>query len=132
MNLENGYLSDEEINMLIHEIEQGDLVMAPPDMKTDVLRSAGNKKREFVMYCFRVITSVAAAIAILLVIPGNLNGKAVPTEIPSREEVLKTQDYLSREEVLDETGLIQKIKKNIAILESNIASAIMMNENGGK
>lgn len=132
MNLENGYLSDEELNTLIHEIEQGDLVMAPPDMKADVLRRAGNKKREFVMYCFRVITSVAAAIAILLVIPGNINDKAVPTEIPSREEVLKTQDYLSREEVLDETSLIQKIKKNIAILESNISSAIMMNENGGK
>lgn len=132
MNLENGYLSDEELNMLIHEIEQGDLVMAPPDMKTDVLRRAGNQKREFVMYCFRVITSVAAAIAILLVIPGNTNDKAVPTEIPSREEVLKTQDYLSREDVLDETSLIKKIKKNIAILESNISSAIMMNENGGK
>ncbi len=132
MNLGNTYLSDEELDALIHEIEQGDLVMAPPDIKRNVLRRMENPKRAFVMYCFRVITSVAAAIAIMLLLPGAINGKQFNTEIPSREEVLKKQEYVSREEALDETGFVQKFLKNLAILEGNIASAIMMNENGGK
>lgn len=132
MNLNNRYLSDEELNALISEIEQDDLIMAPPDLKAEVLRRMVDTKRTFIMYCFRVITSVAAAIVLILLLPGTINGKQSDREIPSREEVLKKQEYVSREEALDDTGFIQKLFNQFAVLEGNIASAIMMNENGGE
>lgn len=132
MDFETTYLSDEELNELINEIEKNDLVMAPPEIKEKVLKKATDNKKEFVMYCFRVLTSVAAAIAILLIIPGTMANGTGETQIPSREEVLQTQKYLSKEEALEEEGFVEKVLKNLAILEKNRVSAILMNENGGK
>ena len=132
MDFETTYLSDEELNELINEIEKNDLVMAPPEIKEKVLKKATDNKKEFVMYCFRVLTSVAAAIAILLIIPGTMANGTGETQIPSREEVLQTQKYLSKEEALEEEGVVEKVLKNLAILEKNRVSAILMNENGGK
>lgn len=132
MDFETTYLSDEELNELINEIEKNDLVMAPPEIKEKVLKKATDNKKEFVMYCFRVLTSVAAAIAILLIIPGTMANGNGETQIPSREEVLQTQKYLSKKEALEEEGFVEKVLKNLAILEKNRVSAILMNENGGK
>lgn len=132
MDFETTYLSDEELNELINEIEKNDLVMAPPEIKEKVLKKATDNKKEFVMYCFRVLTSVAAAIAILLIIPGTMANGTGETQIPSREEVLQTQKYLSKKEALEEEGFVEKVLKNLAILEKNRVSAILMNENGGK
>lgn len=134
MDLENTYLSDEELNALISEIEQGDLVMAPPEIKVKVLHRTVDKKREFVGYCFRVITSVAAAIVMLVLLP---RGEAVNNsemKIPTREEVLKTQEYVSKEAILDKKSYVKKMIENIAIRigDDNIFSVIIMNENGGK
>lgn len=125
MEFRNEYLSDEELAVLIHEIEQNDLVMAPPDIRSNVLCRTVSKKREFVTYCFRVGTSVAAAIVILFLLPRVLEEQTFESKMPSREEVLAMQEYVSKEEALDETGFIQKIKRNII-------SAISMNENGGE
>lgn len=135
MNFENEYLSEEELKSLICEIEKDDLVMAPPVIKEKVLSRVKNKKRDFTMYCFRVIASAAAAIMMLFALPGVLGNispkisEAVEetyennihkVDIPTRQEVLASQRYVSKEEVLDETGFLQKVFKSIALLEKNI------------
>ncbi len=135
MNFENEYLSEEELNSLICEIEKDDLVAAPPDIKEKVLSRVKNKKRDFTMYCFRVIASAAAAIVMLFALPGvlgNISPKISEAvgetyennmqklDIPTRQEVLASQRYASKEEVLDETGFLQKVFKSIALLEKNI------------
>lgn len=147
MNEEIGYLSDEELDALIFRIEQNEQVMAPPCIKERLLYRTKNKKRDFRMYCFRVVASVAAAIVMLFMLPqimGNIDSKTFDavsegyesemtrTDIPTRQEVLATQKYASKEEVLDETGFLQKIIQSIPMLEQSIDFQIMNGQNGGK
>ena len=73
------YLSDADLKALIMQIEQQELVMAPPDLKDWILREVQaetktqtetkDKKAEFRRYCFRVWTSVAAAILLIFMLP---------------------------------------------------------------
>ena len=106
MSLENEYLSDEELNALINEIEQGDLVMAPPGIREKVLEEARSKNTDFIRYCFQVVASAAAAIILLFLLPA-VSKDMMPKvtgdyeeKIPTREEVLATQQYATREEVV--------------------------------
>lgn len=139
MSFENEYLSDEELNALIREIERNDLVMAPPDIMEKVLTQTKNKKRDFTMYCFRVAASAAAAIVMLFTLPGVLQNMSpkisdvvtdayqkemYETDIPTRQEVLAKQKYASKEEVLDETGFLNKIFQSISLVEKNIDFSI--------
>ena len=139
MSYEKEYLSDEELNALICAIEQDDLVMAPPCIEERVLCRIKNKKKDFRMYCFRVVASAAAAIVMLFMLPqvmGDMSPKIADempgTDIPTRQEVLATQGYASKEEVLDETGFLQKFIQNISVLEQSIDFQIMNGQNGGK
>lgn len=89
------YLSDADLETLIMQIEQQELVMAPPDLKDRILgkvqkeaksqetakahtemgtqvrysQKGVSKKAEFRRYCFRVWTSVAAAILLIFMLP---------------------------------------------------------------
>ena len=92
MKLENNYLSDKELEQFILELEQNELVQAPPDLLEQVIcqiemiseidssdeivdktmfenETRKSKVKEFREYCFRVITSVAAAIVIVFLLP---------------------------------------------------------------
>lgn len=120
MILHNEYLTDEELELLISEVE-GDLVPAPPEMVDRIAnvlwkevqvkenneaektrsKTAQNKKtgkrREFAAYCFRVAMSVAAAIAFMCILP-NLPGfdeNGVESEV---------QEYADKEAYLKENG----------------------------
>ena len=74
------YISDDELERLICQIEENELVAAPPDLMDSILEAAelmdkppakvttvpaASRKKEFSAYCFRVITSVAAAVALV-------------------------------------------------------------------
>ena len=48
MNEEKGYLSDEELDALIFQIEQNEQVMAPPCIKERLLYRMKNKNQEHV------------------------------------------------------------------------------------
>ena len=122
--LEN-YLSDEELNAMICEIESGDLVMAPPGIKENVLRKVANKKKEFVTYCFRVVLSAAAAIVLMFLLPTNIDVTVHDEKIPTKQEVLE-------KEALNSRGLLEKILDNVEVLKNNNLSAVIMKENGGK
>jgi len=151
------YISDDELERLINQVEQEELVAAPPDLLDSILEAAGLteeatplpapvtnekndsvKKKEFTAYCFRVITSVAAAVALVFLLPEltkgmNLYGaapqqhpeksevvQAVPSyeevsvPVPGRNEVLTVRAVPSKEEVLDDTGLLEKVISSTA------------------
>ena len=131
------YISDDELEHLINQVEQEELVAAPPDLMESILEAMEGPRvarvSEFRAYCFRVITSVAAAIALVFLLPQltdrmNLNRMpvAVPVDkndvveiIPAQAEVIKTVPdkamvvaanlIPSKEEVLDDTGFIEKV-----------------------
>ena len=120
------YLSEEELENLINEIESSKPIPAPPDILSDILQLiheteqnqntqkppiAGKKwfaelfrppekgtEKEFRRYCIRVAFCSAAVIAMLFLAP------ELPDfpqeEIPSRNQVLTEQKVRTKEEVL--------------------------------
>lgn len=147
------YISDDELEQLICQIEENELVAAPPDLMNSILEavelldkppakvtaiSAASRKKEFFAYCFRVITSVAAAVALVFLLPELTNRMTIngmPSQeyvakdevvgmIPVREEVVKavpdkatvteTKPTPSKEEVLDDTGFFEEVISNTA------------------
>ena len=146
------YISDDELERLIHHVEQEELVAAPPDLIEHILEAAAlsmpviqvknikSKKQEFTAYCFRVITSVAAAVALVFLLPHltewmNLNGtvsselfsksevvQTVPSKeeivstnaVPRKEEVVTETAVPSKEDVLDDTGFFEKVISDTA------------------
>lgn len=127
MSLEKDYLSEEELMQLILEVEEHELVPAPPELLENILKeveapgesriipidSKKDKNREFRRYCIRVITSVAAAIALVFLTP-NVGSMKV-SEMPSRQELVGKG--ITREEALKETGFINQV---LNLLESEI------------
>lgn len=157
MILHNEYLTDEELELFISEVE-GDLVPAPPEMADRIAnvlwkevqvkenneaektrsKTAQNKKtgkrREFAAYCFRVAMSVAAAIAFMCILP-NLPGfdeNGVESEVQEyadKEAYLKENGseprqevytaYPTREEVLNDKSLMQRLMEGENIFDNN-------------
>ncbi len=146
------YISDDELERLIHYVEQEELVAAPPDLMEHILeaielsmpmtpvKNSRTKKKEFTAYCFRVITSVAAAVVLVFLLPHltewmNLNGtvsselfsksevvQTVPSKeeivstnaVPRKEEVVAEKTVPRKEEVLDDTGFFEKVISDTA------------------
>ena len=111
---EKNYLSDTELENLIRQTEAEELINAPPDFLENVLISIDRmetktpniihldqRKAEFWTYCFKVISAMAAAITLFVVIP-QVNGFQ-DREIPSKESVIMECVH-SREEVLLNSG----------------------------
>lgn len=157
MILHNEYLTDEELELLISEVE-GDLVPAPPEMADKIMglmreapqlkeveavseakREPGqskkiSKKRAFAAYCFRVTMSVAAAIAFMCILP-NLPGfdeygvESEVQEYADKEAYLKENGseprqevytaYPTREEVLNDKSLMQRLMEGENIFDNN-------------
>ena len=145
------YISDEELEQLICQVEQEELVAAPPDLMEEILAAAGvtekeqetpqivevktpvSRKKEFYAYCFRVITSVAAAVVLVFLLPelsdwmernGTLSQEhfeknaavqmipsfeEVADTVPAREEVVASKNTPTREEVLNPAGFWDKV-----------------------
>lgn len=123
MKMEETYLSDKELDLLIFEIEQNELVSTPPGFADEILAkiekqqeqenisllAKENKRIEFRRYCLRVITSVAAAVALVFFIPEAEIAEA--RSIPERQVVVG--EIITREKALDDTGMITKIWKEL-------------------
>lgn len=101
---EKKYLSEEELEKLILDVEEETLINAPPDFLGNILISIDGtkkKKTEFRKYCFKAISSMAAAIAFLILIPGISGMKE--REIPSKEAII-SESVQTREEVTGNSG----------------------------
>ena len=124
MKTEDRYLSDEELEKLIFQIEQDEIVLAPSGFMDEVLEKVGetkeekiipisserNKKAEFQKYCIRVITSVAAAIAWVFLMPEIETVRIA--NVPARQELVG--EIITREEALDNTGYFEKLWNEIS------------------
>ena len=103
------YLSDDELNKLIMDIEGKELVKAPAGIERNVLSFIEFKKRrktiEFSKYCVRVAFAVAAAIALVCIVPFIPETQA---RIPSREDTVSEMNVVSREEVLEKRSVQSK------------------------
>ena len=120
MKLEKNYLSDEALNALIADIEEHDLVSAPPELLNHVLDKIEasepyikafssfevqkKKKVEFRTYCIQVITSVAAAILLIFLLPTSIPKVEVPA-IPSKNMILEDQIIKTKEDVTNQEKL---------------------------
>lgn len=136
MNQKLEYLTDEELKLLIEEVEQEELVEAPPDLMEGILVATGlaepdresgvpekapemetqpisvrrvsleKRKKEYRAYCFRVITSVAAAIVLVFLLPGTAS--SVSKEPSAWEEEVTQGRYESKEAALTGSDFLTK------------------------
>lgn len=144
MNEQLNYISDAELEQLILQVEQEELVAAPPDLLERIIDAAIPEKpmviqkKEFYAYCFRVMTSVAAAIALVFLLPELLGRmeqvgtplpgpyeksavvQAAPSyeeiveKVPDREEVVASKPTPTKAEVLNNTGFFEKVISSTA------------------
>lgn len=142
MILHNEYLTDEELNQLISEAE-ADLIPAPPELADNILSAIRDseeqetvvqrpeeelskektkikrkKNLDFAAYCFRVGMAAAAAIAFIFIMPD--------------WEMEDVREYPTREEVLNDTSILQKVFGEDGIFTGNYDYNDMKEENGGE
>ena len=125
------YISDAELEQLMAQVEQEELLTAPPDMEEKILAAVGldggaekpqlskvletktvvTRKKEFYAYCFRVVTSVAAAVALVFLLPQMTAwmGEEVAKPVPDKATVIATEGIPTKEEVLNDTGMVERI-----------------------
>ena len=123
------YLSDEELEKLIAGVENEPQVTAPDDLEDKVIaRIVSNERKKtisFAGYCLRVGFGVAAAVALLCVVPFISQRQIIESlqetallekEIPTKEEVLKGRASKTKEEALQEANqpsLFEELKDYI-------------------
>ena len=131
------YLSDEELDRLVEEIELQEMMAAPPDLKEQILESiaqeegmvsarerkcSSEKIAEYKRFRFRVLTTVAAAVLMVFLLP--------QTEIPQLQDIhLKNtifgqkpameDPYQSREGMLSDSSVMEAILGGINIFGDN-------------
>ena len=107
------YLTEEELNALIREVEMTEMTSAPPDLLDDILQKIDlaelakpprilrieKRRKEFRRYCLQVASGVAAAVVLLFLLPTFTGGKEMT--VPAKEQVLAASDVKSKEEVLE-------------------------------
>ncbi len=107
----NEYLSDEELNKLITEIEEEGEKVAPCSIEESVLAyvdKRNNKKSEkisYYIYCAKVVASMVAAVFILVLLPVV---KGNNLSIPAKEDVVVQEEPLSKEELLSKEYTVKK------------------------
>lgn len=153
MSREYRYLSDEELNKLIENVEKEGLVKAPENIMSDVLDSIStenatrkvqniadknitqknptskqkNKTLEFYKYTFKVVLAVAAALLLLTIIPNSLSDY---NRVPTKEEVTDqdTVVLMNRDPVPTREETLDRKRKDYII--GNVENFI--HEMGGK
>lgn len=138
MNENANYISDDELEQLICQVEQEELVPAPPDLTERIFEAAGlpvqkimevkppaARKKEFFAYCFRVITSVAAAVALVFLLPEMTEWiknnqwtshrqeapsmEEVVEAVPQKEQIISAKPAPTKEEVLNDSAFLDKV-----------------------
>lgn len=107
------YLSDEELMQLISDIEASPVQTAPPYLKDEILKQAAKtkaihavtaaipKKQELFRFSARVIAAAAAAIALLIVMPG-----------VSQMEQMQMEQNQIRNQITDEAAPLSHEEKD--------------------
>lgn len=96
----NEYLSDRELEQLILEIELNDMVPAPSELVENIVAELPQKKwQEYRRYCFRVWTSVAAAVLMVFLL----------AEIPKRQQNIIQSGHESRTEESSDSYIMREL-----------------------
>ena len=134
------YLTDAELECLIRETEQTELVPVAPDLQDMILealeleisvlkepeeRSAQEKVTEFKRYRFRVLTTVAAAVLLVFLLPkleGLQQQESEFGKLLAKHEhygyMMQTR-YESKEEALNDSGILETILGGVTIFADN-------------
>lgn len=124
------YLTDAELESLIREIEQNELVSTPPDLQDRILevldqekkaleeRQARDKVIEYKRYRFRVMTTVAAAVLAVFLLPRleSLQQQKTESAEPSMQhEIMMKSRYETKEEALNDSGMLETMLGGVNI-----------------
>ncbi len=117
------YLTDVELESLILEIEKKELVMGPPELPNQILealeeRRTSDKVIEYKRYRFQVLTTVAAAVLIVFLLPRfeDLQQQKDDFVKPllKRESVMQSR-YETKEEALKDSGILKTMLGGVNI-----------------
>ncbi len=128
------YLTDAELDSLIQEIEQKELVPTPPDLQEQILevlaqeakvleeRNARDKVIEYKRYRFRVMTTVAAVVLVVFLLPKLESLQQQETELPQppvKHEIVMKNRYETKEEALSDSGMLETMLGGVNIFADN-------------
>ncbi len=136
MTQNRNYLSDEELELLIADVEQKELVLAPPDMLEEILKRVDlvtkpkSNIREFRMYCLKVCASVAAAVILVFALPSM--SENLTLQEPERECSGKESRFATREEFLNNQGYFTEKFGGTNIFSGERELGIFTGRNGGR
>lgn len=126
------YLSDDDLDKLIMDIEGKELVQAPAGIERNVISFIEHKKRrktvEFSKYCLRVGFAVAAAIALVCMVPYI---PAAGVKVASREAVVRERNVISRDEFLQGKSIMTReevLKKRSGALDLEKAESYIQSQ----
>ena len=106
MITEKDYLTDQELEALIAQVETEELIPAPPELAEVILERVEEKKAEFRKYCIRV--AVASAAAILLVFCKPAGTAASLQEMPGKAEWMEQYRNTEWQEETD-GGILERV-----------------------
>lgn len=128
------YLTDAELDSLIQEIEQNEMVPSPPDLQEQILevlaqeekvleeRNARDKVLEYKRYRFRVMTTVAAAVLVVFLLPRLESLQQQATELPRplmKHEIVMKSRYETKEDALNDSGMLETMLGGVNIFADN-------------
>ena len=128
------YLTDERLERLILETEQNELVPAPPDLQDQILealaweeetleeRNARDKIIEYKRFRFRVMTTVAAAVLAVFLLPKleSLQQQEIEIVKPiAKHEFSMESRYKTKEEALNDSGMLETMLGGVNIFADN-------------
>lgn len=94
----NEYMTDDELSKLIADVEEHEIVKAPPGMADAVLDKVAKRSKiiEYKRFRNRVIASVAAALVIIATVPGWM--KLIPETVFTLGNNYYISNYLNGSE----------------------------------
>ena len=128
------YLTDAELDSLIREIEQHEMVPSSPDLQEQILaaldqdakameeQKAREKIIDYKKYRFRVMTTVAAAVLVVFLLPsleGLQQQKTELTRLPKKHEVVMKNRYETKEEALYDSRMLENMLGGVNIFADN-------------
>jgi len=128
------YLTDIELESLIQEIEKSELVSTPPDLQDQIMeawnqemhvleeRKAREKVIEYKRYRLRVMTTVAAAVLVVFLLPRleSLQQQEIESAQPlMKHEVVMKSRYETKEDALNDSGVLENMLGGVNIFADN-------------
>lgn len=122
------YLTEKELERMVCDLEQNDLVPAPSDMMIEILETLEQgilkekelEKREKIIaykrYRFQVLTTVAAAVLAVLLLPKLSDLQQQENDFVKYNNEIEMQSrYETKEEALNDRGILEKILGKVNI-----------------